>query len=258
MQRTQAGDRNRKGMFHFHRQRSRLSCGLLVWAVLAQADSWALSPEGEVGFHEKASWEMCFPCSSLLPRPCFCHHLTWGLSVLLMGQWSRVPFYELFHHVAGIMNNSGANKRTFECSADGRCHTGKINPQIYSLMESSCRQMLSCTAASSQTDYFLAHIVYSSASPGISSFALQHFYKHSYRVPFSSRLFPCGAVLGGTREKTDWQWPSDSGNLVPGLTRSDSTADFRSNPFTGVSRIHLSTQPPVRYTHRCKWDWANI
>lgn len=40
-----------------------------------------------------------------------------------------------FHHVAGVMLNSGANQRTLECSADGRCHTGKINPQISSLMD---------------------------------------------------------------------------------------------------------------------------
>lgn len=94
-----------------------------------------------------------------------------------VGSW--VPFPELFCPVASILNNSGANKRTFECSADGTCHTEKINPQICSLMESSCRQMLSCEAASSQTDYFLAHIVYRRATPGISSFALQHFSKHS-------------------------------------------------------------------------------
>lgn len=106
--------------------------------------------------------------------PCWHFLCFWGS----VGSW--VPLCELFHLVASIMNKSGANKGTPECSADGTCHTGKINPQICSLMESSCRQMLSCEAASSQTDYFLAHIVYRRATPGISSFVLHHFSKHNW------------------------------------------------------------------------------
>lgn len=165
-------------------------------AVLARGESRALCPDHE-GASVKTQTGKCscqrwtsplllsvltafpvaVPCpctvALLLPLP---HPRTCRASGAVSGSWA--PFRELFHLVASITNNSGTNKRTLECSADGRCHTGKINPQICSLMESSCRQMLSCEAASSQTDYFLAHVVYRRATPGISSFVQQHFSKH--------------------------------------------------------------------------------
>lgn len=77
----------------------------------------------------------------LLPCPCYqgstsattspqdILHCLWGSA------GGAVPCDTLFHHVAGVMLNSGANQRTLECSADGRCPTGKINPQISSLMD---------------------------------------------------------------------------------------------------------------------------
>lgn len=170
---------------------------MLRWAVGAQRDLWAWSPEHEVGFHKNTDWEMHLPALDITTPTVCAHSISWGIPLPLhrgsasatTPSWhfqcfwgsagSLVPFPELFCPVASTSNNSGANKRTFECSADGTCHTGKINPQICSLMVSSCRQMLSCEAASSQTDYFLAHIVYRRATPGISSFALQQFSKHS-------------------------------------------------------------------------------
>lgn len=170
----------------------------LRWAVLAQGASRALSPEDEVGFRKNTDWEMQLPALDIT-TPIFCAHsiswatpmplyrgsasattLSWDFLCFRGSVWKPSASLWAIRLVASIMNNSRANKRTFECSADGRCRTGKINPQICSLMESSCRQMLSCEAASSQTDYFPAHIVYRRATPGISSLALQHFSKHNY------------------------------------------------------------------------------
>lgn len=59
-------------------------------------------------------------------------------------------------------------------------------------------------AASSQADYFLAHIAYSRASPGISSFALQRFSKPRWRS-FLMRAASLWGVLGWMREKTGCQ-----------------------------------------------------
>lgn len=94
-----------------------------------------LLPVLDVTKHVASAHSIPLPCpcyqgstSATTPPQDFLHRL-WGSA------GGAVPCDALFHHVAGVMLNSGTNQRTLECSADGRCRTGKINPQISSLMD---------------------------------------------------------------------------------------------------------------------------